>query len=106
MEIKLENHNGHKEFRNLNTNQITGLEQHFGEIQYFFKGEKGTIDLVYLRVVNGWAWEIFSKGIVFGSVEGFDTKEEAIKKICEYLDEDYNKTMEQLNKLEIVYTLE
>jgi len=108
MKIEITKHKGYEEFEKANkVKALDELTQLFGKLQYFFTKDEKEIDLIYVKCYDDkWFWEIYSNEKIFVDVERFKTKEEAIKKICEYLKEDYNKALkERIEKLEIVENL-
>jgi len=66
--------------------------QYIGKYHYVFSNSKGEISMINeLREYNNMPnfWEIYClKGDLFKDTERFDTKEEAIKKVKEYLGVD------------------
>ena len=105
MKIEVRKHKGYEDFEKIKKG--SDMSQLFGKFQYIFTKNKKEIDLILIKTYrDNFEWEIYSNEKIFEDVERFQTKEEAFKKICDYLKEDYNEAIkERIRKLEIVENL-
>jgi hypothetical protein len=83
-------HKGYVEWEEAKERGID-IPQMFGKYQHIFSSEKGVISLILLKNYSLFDkqdfWEIYClEGNLFEDTERFDTKEEAIKRIKEFLE--------------------